>query len=714
MTLEIIHGQSRERSLGVRLADQLSSVVTDGTVYLGYPVLATADVQVQVDALLVSPDRGLAAFQISSQTPSDTDEWAATIARQDELYNALESHLGRHGTLRRGRNFAVDIETVTVFPSAVDPPDDAVDGHYCSLDELPSLVESFGPLDSTIYKNLEAALQRVTTIKPAKRRADVAEADSRGAVLKRIEKGIANLDFWQKQAAIESPDAPQRIRGLAGSGKTIVLALKAAYLHTQNPEWNIAVTFQTRSLYQQFEDLITRFAFEHSNDQPDFNKLQIAHAWGSSWRDGFYRLAAEHAGHPARDWNYARSTFGSDNAFAGVCAELIEFVEANPVEPIFDAVLIDEAQDLPSEFFRLAYALTSDPKRIVFAYDELQNLSDSAMPAAGELFGRDAAGRSLVAFENIDGEARRDILLPVCYRNSPWALTLAHALGFGIYRDEGLVQHFDDPDLWREIGYTTTKGTLARESHVRLVRSAKSTPTYFKEELTEADAVVVRTFASEAEQDGWVADQIAENLGSDELEADDILVVLPNAYSAKSRAVSLSKHLAGRGIAGHLVGVGSSVDEVFLSGSVALAHIHRAKGNEAPMVYILDAQYGAAEVNPISRRNVLFTAITRSRAWVRMCGHGSGMDALLAEVAAVRLEDYHLEFDIPSDEDLQHMRRIAADRAGRENEAARRVTKSLDELLEEIDNGTLDIADVPPRLRRRLLRLLRGNDADLD
>lgn len=713
MTLEIIHGQSRERSLGVRLADRLSSVVTDGTVYLGYPVLATADVQVQVDALLVSPDRGLAAFQISSQIPSNVDEWSATIARQDELYNALESHLGRHGTLRRGRNFAVVIETVTVFPATVEAPGDAVDGHYCSLDELPSLIETFDPLDSEIYTNLEAALQRVTTIKPAKKRSDVADADSRGAILKRIEKGIANLDFWQKQAAIESPDAPQRIRGLAGSGKTIVLALKAAYLHTQNPEWNIAVTFQTRSLYQQFEDLITRFTFEHSNDQPDFGKLQIAHAWGSSWRDGFYRLAAEHAGHPARDWNYARSTFGSDNAFAGVCAELIEFIEANPVEPIFDAVLIDEAQDLPSEFFRLAYALTSDPKRIVFAYDELQNLSDSAMPAADELFGRDAAGRSLVAFENVDGEARRDVLLPVCYRNSPWALTLAHALGFGIYRDGGLVQHFDDPDLWREIGYATTAGTLTRESHVRLVRSAKSTPTYFKDELTETDAVVVRAFASEAEQDGWVADQIAENLGSDELEADDILVVLPNTYSAKSRAVTLSKHLSVRGIASHLVGVGSSVDEVFIPESVAIAHIYRAKGNEAPIVYILDAQYGVAEVNPVSRRNVLFTAITRSRGWVRMCGHGSGMDTLVEEVAAVRREDYHLEFDIPSDEDLQNMRRITADRAGKEIETAQRVTKSLDELLEEVDNGTLDIADVPPRLRRRLLRLLRGDDADL-
>ena len=42
----------------------------------------------------------------------------------------------------------------------------------------------------------------------------------------------------------------------AGSGKTIVLALKVAYLHAHHPDWTIAVTFNTRSLKGQFERLI--------------------------------------------------------------------------------------------------------------------------------------------------------------------------------------------------------------------------------------------------------------------------------------------------------------------------------------------------------------------------------------------------------------------------------------------------------------------------
>lgn len=96
--------------------------------------------------------------------------------------------------------------------------------------------------------------------------------------MRHIEAAIANMDAWQKKAAIEFPEGPQRIRGLAGSGKTIVLAQKAAILHAKYPKWNIAVTFQTRSLYQQFRGLIERFYRELTLDDPDWSKLSILHA----------------------------------------------------------------------------------------------------------------------------------------------------------------------------------------------------------------------------------------------------------------------------------------------------------------------------------------------------------------------------------------------------------------------------------------------------
>jgi superfamily I DNA and RNA helicase len=539
----------------------------------------------------------------------------------------------------------------------------------------------------------------------------VVKPDSRGAALKQIERGIANLDHWQQRAAIESPESPQRIRGLAGSGKTVVLALKAAYWHAQHPDWHIALTFQSRALYQQIDDLVTRFTFEHINDRPDPERLRIIHSWGSRSRAGVYSLIAAAVGETPRDWAYARSTYGQDDAFQGVCQELLEIAKARAVEPIFDAVLIDEAQDLPPVFFQLVYMFTKEPKRIVWGYDELQKLSESAMPTTDELFGTGPDGESLVSLATPADGPSRDIVLNVCYRNTPWALATAHALGIGVYREpDGLLQHPDEPSLWADIGYDVVHGSLVAGSPVRLRRSRSSYPPYFDELLTPGDAVVIQSFESEREQDAWVASQIAVNLEVDELEHDDILIVLPDAYRAKSRAPKLSAELRRRGIDSHLVGVSTSVDEVFQPGSIAIAHIFRAKGNEAPMVYAVDSQHAVSDYNAVTRRNTLFTAITRSRAWVRITGWGDGMPVIATEAAAVVDHDFQLNFTIPTAAELATLRHIHRDRTIDEEESIRKATEGLSAYLDAVQRGEIEVHDLPPAMRTQLTLHLQGDN----
>jgi hypothetical protein len=76
ITLDVVYGESRNRGAAqaLALAAQLRSVVTNGTVYLAYPVLATADERVEVDALLVSREHGLVAFLLTKDMPTD-DNW---------------------------------------------------------------------------------------------------------------------------------------------------------------------------------------------------------------------------------------------------------------------------------------------------------------------------------------------------------------------------------------------------------------------------------------------------------------------------------------------------------------------------------------------------------------------------------------------------------------------------------------------------------------
>ena len=115
-------------------------------------------------------------------------------------------------------------------------------------------------------------------------------------------------------------------------------------------------------------------------------------------------------------------------AFQGICSELLKVVELAPKD-ICDVMLIDEAQVLPKEFLRIA-RLSTDTNRIVWAYDDLQNLGDYQLQSLRDTFGIDAHGNPMVTLVNRSKQPRQEIILPRCYRNTPWALVTAHAFAF--------------------------------------------------------------------------------------------------------------------------------------------------------------------------------------------------------------------------------------------------------------------------------------------
>jgi superfamily I DNA and RNA helicase len=704
--LEKVYGSTKKQAVIRPLIERLDEIDLNGTFYVGYPILASAEESITLDALLVTAEHGLIVLILSEiQEGVDRDSelfWNSVKDSQDRLYFAVEANLKRHPSLRDGRGLGIVVNVLTIFPEDLQPPVGFEQTRVAGPNTIKDAVLSFPKLPEAFARPLNAALQRVTTIKPSKKRSSAVRQGSRGSILKEIEKEIANLDRWQKQAAIETPEGPQRIRGLAGSGKTVVLALKAAYLHAQHPDWNIALTFQTRALYQQLIDFVRRFSFEHLGDEPDWDKLHIMHAWGGS-RAGVYSTMASHAGIPPRDFLYAKTRYGWDNGFLGVCEELLSSTSNTEIQPIFDAVLIDEAQDLPWQFFRLVYRFTHSPKRIIWAYDELQHLSEAAMPTLKDLFGVTETGELNINLDSNDGEPRRDIILPVCYRNTPWALTVAHALGFGVYRGGGLVQHFDEPTLWEEIGYRLINGQLAFGSKVTLEREPKSYPHYFSELLKPDDSVSAHVFKDALEQADWIGENIKRNLGEDELEPNDIFVVLPSAITAGRESIPIMEALSRRGIPAHLVGATTSRDEIFSNNSVAITHIHRAKGNEAPMVYVANSHSCYDGYELIKLRNTLFTAITRCRGWVRICGVGNNMAALKAEVAKVQ-ESYKLSFKIPTIEALAKLRQIHRDRSQTEKSKIKKAEKGLADFLKMVSEGEIKIENLPTDLREKFMR----------
>jgi len=524
--------------------------------------------------------------------------------------------------------------------------------------------------------------------------------------MRHIEAAIANMDAWQKKAAIEFPEGPQRIRGLAGSGKTIVLAQKAAILHAKYPDWDIAVTFQTRSLYQQFRGLIERFYRELTLDDPDWKKLSVLHAWGSAASDGLYYEVARSIGHPVKDFSYAKSRYGYDRAFEGICEELISDIESGKTPKKFDVILIDEAQDFPQPFFEIVYHATKDPKRIVWAYDELQNLSDYTMPPASELFGKNKDGSPRVELNNLPEMPQQDIVLPVCYRNTKWAITMAHSVGLGVYRDKGFVQFFDAPELWDDIGYRFLKGKPKAGNQVSIDRKPNSSPAYFSEYLTASDAIIISKFESVDRQYKWIAESIKKNIDEDELDPDDIMVVFCSPMTIRADSAALMRALARVNIAAHVPGVTSSRDEIFRADSVALTGIYRAKGNEAPLVYVVNAEYCFEGFELSKRRNILFTAMTRSRAWVRVCGVGSKMTSLEEEAGKVVANDYRLNFQYPSKAEIDKIKRLHRDMPEAEKAAIESDLEGLIRLIKRVEDGDIDPDHLPDDVASAIKKML--------
>ncbi len=167
---------------------------------------------------------------------------------------------------------------------------------------------------------------------------------------------------------------------------------------------------------------------------------------------------------------------------------------------------------------------------LIYACDDLQNLSDESLPPPEKLLGEDISGNPFVSFGQ---STRNDIILEKCYRNPGPILTTAHALGFGIYRNVNhggisqLVQMFDNPQFWEEVGYYVKKGELLDGQLVTLHRTSESSPAFLEDHSSIDDLVQFISFRDQKEQTEWLVSQIRENLETDELRHEDIMVINP-------------------------------------------------------------------------------------------------------------------------------------------------------------------------------------------
>ena len=711
MSIEVVRGTTQKPASSRELARLLANAPDlSGQLFIGYPILGTSTGSYPIDALLVSDDGGVVIFDLVEGTnTADYQE------RQDDSYNKLEAKLKVYPQLMDRRNLRVPIETISFAPGVPTLPQNG-DGYRIANDQtiVDALRQLQGKkLEHDLYRSTLSAIESISTIRQSRARRNIEQPNSLGARLKRLEDSIATLDHQQSTAVIETVEGVQRIRGLAGSGKTIVLALKATYLHAQHPKWRIAVTFNTQSLKGFFRRLIHNFFLEMTGEEPDWDRLRVIHGWGAPGgpdRDGMYFEFCRTHNLQYFDFRTAARMFGR----VGTLGRLSEFALSQVHEPreLYDAILVDEAQDFTPPFLRLCLSLLKEPRRLVYAYDELQSLSGESLPSPETIFGGIAGGGAQLWGDNVETEGpRRDIILQRCYRNSRPVLVTAHALGFGIYREPteqsetGLIQMFDNPKLWTDVGYQIASGELEEGREVALRRTEDTSPSFLEQHSNIDELIQFHRFESEEEQARWLAVAIFNNLREEELRHDDIVVINPDPRTTRGKVGLVRRRLQELGIHSHLAGVDTDADTFYRQDaeSITLTGIYRVKGNEAGMVYVINAQdCNLLATNLASIRNQLFTAITRSKSWIRVLGVGSRMDSLIAEFNRLKESDFMLRFLYPTAEQRENLRIVHRDMKIVDQETLEDRQPEVQLLLEDWEAGNIRAEDAMSRLRELL------------
>lgn len=477
-------------------------------------------------------------------------------------------------------------------------------------------------------------------IPPRKRDLEGLGEESRGRLAAKAEAEICCFDRTQRHGAITVLNGPQRIRGLAGSGKTVVLAMKAALTHLRNPEARVVYTFNTKSLYQHIRRLITRFYRQFHDQDPDWNFLKVMHAWGGQATPGVYSEACQlHQMSPV--------TYGDVSTYREPFDTAIELLTKDrKIRPIYDYIFIDEGQDFPVSFIRLCSKLTSS-RRMVWAYDEFQTLFETVAPSIAKVLGDEG-----------DEDARKleeDTVLHKCYRNPREILVLAHALGMGIY-SKRIVQMLENEEHWQDIGYNVVEGEFKQGSQIVIDRPIENSLASLSDPAG-IDEIVKMTISKDYESElESVVKGVRADLDSGLL-PHDVMVIGINDYAVKEYLFDLSVRLRKAGIeANNVHGDSFSLRDFAQEGKVTLTTVHKAKGNESHSVHI--AGIGALfRRHTVRNRNVIFCGMTRAKGWIALYGSGDGAEQCKSEIDAAKAAFPTLRFKYPSDLQIKVMKR---------------------------------------------------------
>lgn len=502
---------------------------------------------------------------------------------------------------------------------------------------------------------------------------------SRGELVRLTSQAPSPADLQQDRIAKTIPPGPQRIRGLAGSGKTVLLAQKAAVMHLKHPDWDIAFVFFSRSLYDQIIRWVDHWLRVLSNGDTTLadarHKLRILHAWGAKEQPGFYRLLAENVGIAPLSVSQIPQRFAYGRGLMYACKKLLQEAEERQLNlEFFDAVLIDEGQDLVDEdgevqfeerqaLYCLAYqalrpaaqepVLLDDVsrkpplRRLIWAYDEAQSLDSLIIPDTRTVFGQSWQEIFGAGAQYAGGIGKSEVMR-VCYRVPGPTLVAAHALGMGLLRPSGMLSGPTRKDDWENLGYRVVQGDFRTKNPVILTRDEKNSP-HPLPALTNDPLVSFSSHASREEEVAALVKLVQRDIAEGLKPSRQILIVhlgtegIFKAIHKAFKEAGLPYFCPGKPGVNQYWGKGNPND-FWQPEAVTVTGIHQVKGNEAESVYVVGADKIAENEDDIQLRNHLFVAMSRSKGWVHLSGVGLTGTSFGDEVAEVIRQGMTIHF----------------------------------------------------------------------
>jgi hypothetical protein len=379
----------------------------------------------------------------------------------------------------------------------------------------------------------------------------------------------------QRLCGLNMDGGPRLVRGVAGSGKTLVLAhwlQKTVQKLSDRPDARVWAVYANRSLHQLLEDTIEE-------------------AWTADGVVGRSPLEQAHLHHVR---NLLQTLLGEvglrisgdDFDYDAIAARYLQRVPVEKVRPRCQAMFIDEAQDMGPNTLRLLSALVepTDPanpkgRAVNIFYDDAQNIYDRERPKWSEI-GLGMTGRSSVMKESFRSTRPiTEFALNVLYRLQPPDGDADHKELVKL----GLIeQSTRDGSPWWDLRFNQVDGPVP----------------------------IFRKFASLEDQIDALGKQVVRLVREERVKARDICIL----YNGKNIKWRLEQQVAPilREIGAGLAFVGDqgwnrTEDAVRVSTS------HSYKGYDSEVVIIAGVEQFIASERGILANN-LYVAMTRARS----------------------------------------------------------------------------------------------------